>query len=56
MRGKEYFIPRLAAPAEEKKAACKQIGAHVAAIITMEDALAVKEILSECTYVTERSP
>ena len=38
----------------DKKAACKQIGAHLMAIITQEDAQVAKEIARKCEYTFRR--
>ena len=46
--GKEYFVPRVGGSASARKAACKEIGAHNAAILTQEDEDAVKTILRDC--------
>ena len=38
----------------DKKAACKQIGAHLMAIITQEDSQVAKEIARKCEYTFRR--
>ena len=46
--GKDYFMPRFDRNASDARAKCKEMGGHPAAILTMDDSKAVREIGKMC--------
>ena len=48
--GKDYFVPQYDRNASEARAKCKEMRGHPAAILTMDDSKAVREIAAMCEW------